>query len=108
MKKQLNKYLMRLFVVTMSVVDISTVNASVKVTLIDGKKFTDFEMSNQSRAKRLQILQRDLTKLYSELATQYLSNNESLDIDVTNVDLPGIYHFAALRNHENIRVWLKD
>jgi len=78
--------------------------ASVKIELIDGKKFTDYELSGQSRLRSLKTIKKDLHKLFSNLSSDYLQDKQSLEIDITNIDLPGRIHYGFGHASQDIRV----
>jgi len=79
-------------------------NAEVKIKLIEGKKFSDYQITGNSRKKSLEVLQKDLTKLFSKQAAEYLDSSQNLEIDITNIDLPGIYHYAYGPTNKDIRI----
>lgn len=80
------------------------VSASIKLNLIDGKKFTDYEISNQSRARSLKTLERDLKKLFGKVSSEFLDEKHIMEIDITNIDLPGIYYYSVGSQHQDIRI----
>ncbi len=105
MKNQFVKLLtMFVSLIFITVGAISTVNATVKLTLIDGKKFTDYEVTDQTRKRSLQTIQKDLSKLFSKVSTKHLADNETMEVDITNIDLPGIYQFAYGHRNADIRI----
>jgi len=79
-------------------------NADIQLKFIDGKKFTDYEITGQSRTKSLQTLERDLNKLLAKISPDYLGEKQKLAIEVTNIDLPGIYHFSYGSQGQDMRV----
>jgi len=79
-------------------------NADVQLKFIDGKKFTDYEITGQSRSKSLESIERDLKKLFVKLSTGYIDEKQILEIDVTNIDLPGIFHFSYGPQGQDMRV----
>ena len=79
-------------------------HADIQLKFIDGKKFTDYEITGQSRSKSLQTLERDLNKLLIKVSSDYLGEKQKLEIDVTNIDLPGIFHFSYGPQGQDMRV----
>lgn len=79
-------------------------SAEINLKFIDGKKFTDYEVTGQSRSKSLVTVEKDLNKLLTKLSNEYLKDKQVLEIEVTNIDLPGIYRYAIGPQHQDIRV----
>lgn len=79
-------------------------SADIQLKFTDGKKFTDYELTGQTRTKSLETLERDLNKLLSKISADYLSDKQSLAIEVTNIDLPGIYHFSHGPQGQDMRI----
>lgn len=79
-------------------------NADITLQLIEGKKFTDFEMADQSRTKSLETLEKNLNKLFSSLSEDYLKDDQKMEVDITNIDLPGIIRYSYGSQHRDIRV----
>jgi hypothetical protein len=98
------KRLSKLIVISLSIGIASIANATIKLSLIDGKKFTDFEVSNQSRTKSLKTVERDLNKLFAKISSEYVADNETMEVDITNIDLPGYFHYAYGSQHQDIRI----
>ena len=90
-----------LFIITATT---SSASATIKLTLIDGEKFTDYEVSNQSRTRSLKTVERDLIKLFDELSSEYLTEKQIMEIDITNIDLPGRFHFGHGSQSQDIRI----
>jgi len=78
--------------------------AEVKIKLIEGKKFSDYQITGNSHKRSLKLLQKDLTKLFSKQAEEYLDSNQNLEIDITNIDLPGVYRYGYGSTDKDIRV----
>ena len=105
MKSQLVKLItMFASLIFMTAGAISTASATVKLTLIDGKKFIDYEVTDMTKNKSLQTIQKDLSKLFAKVSAQYLADNETMEVDITNIDLPGIFHFAFRYRNTDIRI----
>jgi len=83
---------------------VGTSSATVKVALIEGKKFTDYEVSGQSRKRSLTTIEKDLNKLFTKLSEDYLKDGRTLEIDVTNLDLPGYIHYNMGYTSQDIRI----
>jgi len=79
-------------------------SADIQLKFTDGKKFSDYELTGQTRTKSLETLERDLNKLLSKISADYLGEKQSLEIEVTNIDLPGIYHFSYGPQGQDMRV----
>jgi len=79
-------------------------NAEVKIKLIEGKKFQDYQISGYSKTKSLDVLQKDLKELFTKTAKEYLKDDNNLEIDITNVDLPGIYHYSYGPTNKDLRI----
>ncbi len=105
------------FVIALGFIGISTASEStdqnatgpastvpVKVALIDGRKFTDYELSGQSRQRSLKTIEKELNELFTKLSKEFLKDGESLEIDVTNMDLPGYIHYAVGSASQDIRI----
>lgn len=71
--------------------------AEVKLTFIEGKKFTDYEYSNESRPRSLTMLEKELNELLVSVTESSLNEKQVLEIDVTNIDLPGIIRYDTGR-----------
>jgi hypothetical protein len=78
--------------------------ASVELKLIDGKKFSDYQLTGDSRSKSLERLKKDFTQLFEVVSKEYVSKGEQLEVDVTNVDLPGRIHYFYGPNNDDVRV----
>ena len=96
---------LKLLVLAITTLSFSTfAGASVKLELIDGKKFTDYELSGQSRQRSLKTIKKDLHNLFSNLSADYLKDKQSLEIDITNIDLPGYIHYTFGHASQDIRI----
>jgi len=82
----------------------SFVSADVKLKLIEGKKFSDYEVTGQSRPRSLVTLEKDLNKLFTRLSDQTLKEDQIMEIDVTNIDLPGIYYYSVGPTNRDLRI----
>jgi DUF3016 family protein len=82
----------------------SLANADASVKLIDGKKFIDYEVTDQSRPKSLRTIKKDLTRLFTKLSAEFLKENQSIEVEVTNIDLPGIYQYAFTNQNRDMRI----
>lgn len=98
--------LVGLAIANIQVVSAETQNGDVKaqVVLVDGKKFRDYELTNYSRSKSLQILEKDFNRVFAKLSSKYLKDGQSISISVTNLDLPGDLRFSVGPNHQGIRI----
>ncbi len=86
-------------------VGVSTSSATeVKVELIEGKKFSDYEMSGQSRKKSLKTLEKEIKSLFSSLSKEVIGEKGQLAIKVKNVDLPGNIRYGMGTTSQDIRV----
>ncbi len=105
MKNQIIRYL-TIFVSFLFIMmgTISTASAAIKLTLIEGKKFIDYEVSNQSRVQSLRTVERDLNKLFDKVSSAYLAEKQIMEIDITNIDLPGMFHFGYGSQNHDIRI----
>ncbi|MCF6193060.1 MAG: DUF3016 domain-containing protein [Kangiellaceae bacterium] len=103
--KHFNISPMKLLVLAITALSLSTfASASVKIELIEGKKFTDYELSGQSRQRSLNTIKKDLHELFSDLSMDYIKENQSLEIDITNIDLPGYIHYTFGHSSQDIRI----
>ena len=100
----MKNYVITLFVLSLSVIYIHPINAASQVKLIEGKKFIDYELTNQTRKRSLVTLEKDFNRVFSKLSTKYLKNGQSITIDVTNLDLAGDIRFNIGSANQNIRV----
>jgi len=91
-----------------TITSISPVDAAIKLTSIEGKKFIDYEITDQSRKRSLIIIERDLVKLFEKVSSKYLTENELMEIDITYLDLPGWIYYAAGPQNQDIRVVRSD
>lgn len=82
-------------------------NLKTKITLVDGKKFVDYELTHHSRSKSLQILEKDFLKVFNKLSSKYLKEGQSISVDVTNLDLAGDIRFNMGPTNQDIRI-VKD
>ena len=82
-------------------------SANTQVKLIDGKKFTDYELSNQSRKRSLTTLEKDFNKLFTKLSKKYLKEGQSVSIEVTNLDLAGDIRYNTGATNQDLRI-VKD
>ena len=110
----MNFKLIQIILVVLAVTNVQMVNAETQsdnvkaqVLLIDGKKFKDYELTNYSRSKSLQILEKDFSRVFTKLSSKYLKDGQSMSISVTNLDLPGDLRFSVGPNHQDIRI-VKD
>jgi len=93
------------FIFAVTVLSFSTLSvASVKIKLIEGKKFTDYEVSGESRQRSLKTIEKDLHRLFSNLSSDYLKEKQVLEIDITNIDLPGYIHYTFGHASQDIRI----
>ncbi|PCI72949.1 MAG: hypothetical protein COB38_02615 [Gammaproteobacteria bacterium] len=102
---------MQIILVLLAVTNIQVINAETQksdlkaqVVLVDGKKFRDYELTNYSRSKSLQILEKDFNRVFTKLSSKYLKDGQSISISVTNLDLPGDLRFSVGPNHQDIRI----
>jgi hypothetical protein len=82
----------------------SSVNADINLKFIEGKKFTDYELTGQSRNKSLDTVEKDLNKLLTKLSSEALTEKQTLEVDVTNIDLPGMVRYGLGPRHQDLRV----
>ncbi len=87
------------------------VEAETKVTtqLVEGNKFRDYQLTGYSRSKSLEVLQTSFNKLFTQLAEKKqeegkLSDNTSIEIKITDVDLEGFYHLAVGPQNQEMRI----
>lgn len=105
MKNQIIKPLaMIVCLLLVTITTISSASAAIKLTLIDGKKFIDYKLTDQSRSRSLKNVEQDLNKLFDKVSSKYLAENQLMEIDITDVDLPGRIHFALGSQNQDIRV----
>ena len=81
--------------------------SSVTLTFKDGGKFVDYELTGENRKKSLKILTNDFQTLFDLLAKNYLTEDQKMEVTVTNIDLAGDIKFNQLSTGQKIRV-LKD
>jgi hypothetical protein len=91
--------------VIMSGACFSSVNASeVKLEFIEPKKFSDYEMSGQTRKKSLTMLEKQLNNMFTEIAKEIVGDEYKLAIKVKNIDLPGNIRYGMGQTSHDIRV----
>ncbi|MDH5433818.1 MAG: DUF3016 domain-containing protein [Gammaproteobacteria bacterium] len=78
-----------------SLLFVQTANAAVKVELIKPEKFLDSDISDRSRKKDHEQLQKELEALFVDLSSGYVSENQTLSIKVTNIDLLGYVNYTS-------------
>ncbi len=78
--------------------------AEVELKFVEERKFSDYELMGKNRRTSLIALQKDFKKLFTKIAAKHDMAERSLEIDVTNIDLPGIYHYSYGPQNENMRV----
>jgi len=96
-----------IILVVLAFSNIQVVIAETQVTLIEGKKFIDYQLTNYSRSKSLSILEKDFNKVFVKLSKKYFKNGQSISVTVTNLDLAGDIRFNIGNNNQDIRV-VKD
>ena len=84
--------------------NVGIVNAEVKLKLINGEKFRDYKSSGQTSKQSLKTVKKQLSKLFTELSEKHLEKGLSLEIEVVELDLPGIYHYGYGSSNRDIRV----
>ncbi len=87
-----------------AVLPFSSSAAEVKVEFIEGKKFSDYEMSGQTRKKSLKVLEKEMLNLFTELSNEVIGKQGVLSIKVKNVDLPGNIRYGMGQTSHDIRV----
>ncbi|MBV1910246.1 MAG: DUF3016 domain-containing protein [Kangiellaceae bacterium] len=78
--------------------------AESKVEFTEAKKFSDYELTGHSRKQSLKLLKVDLVKLFDQLTNKELDQGQTIEVNVTNIDLPGIMRYAYGASHQDIRV----
>ncbi|MCF6193766.1 MAG: DUF3016 domain-containing protein [Kangiellaceae bacterium] len=81
--------------------------SSVSITFENSNKFTDYELTGESRKKSLKILKNDFHKLFNLLAKNYIAEDDEMEISITNIDLAGTIRFNQSSAGQNVRV-IKD
>lgn len=92
------------FLISMSPILPSLSIAETTIKFTEAKKFSDYQISGYSRTRSLKVLNVEFTNLFTEVSESVLVDGQTIDVDVTNIDLPGIIRFAQGRNHRDIRV----
>ncbi len=81
--------------------------SSVTLTFKDGQKFIAYELTGESRKKSLKILTNDFQTLFDLLSKNYFTEDQKMEVTVTNIDLAGDFKFNQLSTGQKVRV-LKD
>jgi len=86
-------------------------SAETKVTtkLVEGKKFLDYQLTGFSRTKSLNVLQKSFNKLFAQLLESKqeqgkLSQDLTMEVAITDVDLEGFYHYSVGPQNQDMRV----
>ncbi len=96
-------------IVVLAVAGLGVSNASlagseVALKLVDGKSFSDYQLTGDSRKKSLKRLEKDFVKLFENASDAYVAEGQKLEIDVTNIDLPGQMRYFYGPNNDDMRV----
>jgi len=67
----------------------SLATPKVSIIFIKGSEFTDFLLTEQSKANSLNILKKQFTKLFETISVQYLTKDSFLEVAILDIDLPG-------------------
>ena len=78
--------------------------AAVEVKFVEPEKFRDIELSGFSKKRSIEHVQKDLTKIFKEIAKDYVGEKEKLSIEVTNIDLAGYIDYMSGDANRDIRV----
>lgn len=100
----MNFKLIQIILVVLAVGNIQLVSAETQIAFVDGKKFIDYELTNTSRNKSLEILKKDFNKVFTKLSLKYLKEGQSISVGVTNLDLAGYIVFNTGPNNQDIRI----
>lgn len=90
--------------ILLAAMPLSSSAANVKVEFVDGKKFSDYEMSGQSRKKSLEKLEKEMQSLFNDLSKEIIGKKGQLAVKVKNIDLPGIIRYGMGNTRQDIRV----
>ncbi len=91
-----------------TVITSSNVQAfDVEVKLSSPEKYTDVILSGKSRKQSLIAVKKHLQKLLSDTSNGYVANENTLILEVTNLDLPGYIDYATGSFRQDIRI-IKD
>ena len=63
--------------------------AEVEIIFDDPKKFDDYQLTDTSRRKSLEILRGEFTALFEQNLSNVLSSAHLMKVKITNIDLPG-------------------
>ena len=94
---------------TIALVGISSTAAAstTEVKLLEPKRFRDIDASGLNKTRSIAILQKDLTRLFSEASDGLLEEGDILSVEVTDVDLAGYIDYFAGGSRDHIRI-IKD
>ncbi|TQV87484.1 DUF3016 domain-containing protein [Aliikangiella coralliicola] len=104
MKLNHPKILLLITVVAMFIGFSQSAAAGVEVKFVEPDKFRDIDLSGFSKKRSIEHVQKDLTKLFQELAKDYVGEKENLSIEVTNIDLAGYIDYMRGDGNRDIRI----
>ena len=80
---------------------------AVEIKLIEPKKFRDIELSGKTKKRSIETVKKDLNKLFAVVSKSYVKDEETLMVEVLDVDLPGYLDFTRGHGSQDIRI-VKD
>ncbi len=81
-----------------------SVIAKTEVKFSEPEKFRDVLVTGNSKARSLKLVNQDLNALFEQLSKDYISENETLSIEVTEIDLAGDIEPMVGPHHEDLRI----
>ncbi len=85
----------------------NSATAGVEVAFENGKSFSDYQLSGRSKSKSLEVLQKDMATLFTEVAKDFIQSDQKMKVTITNIDLAGRIVYSAGGSGQDIRV-LRD
>lgn len=104
MKVTYLKTLISVSIFFISIFSVQLVSAKVEVKFNQPEKFRDILVTGSTKNKSIEIVHKELNRLFEELSEGYLSEQQTLLIDVTDIDLAGDIEYMVGPNHEDIRI----
>lgn len=78
--------------------------SAVSLVFKDGKKFIDYELTADSPSKSLKTLHKDFSRLFDALSKNYLTEDQKMEVVVSNIDLVGDMRPSPTHVGQMIRV----
>jgi|GEM_PF-2718126 len=81
--------------------------AKVEVKLVEPQKFHDYEISNYTKKKSRELLQKHFSRLFAKVSKDFIQESDVLMVDITDIDLAGYMEYFYGNMQRNVRI-VKD